>query len=76
MTISLAACGGQTAEPAEPVVTEPQADSLERVVVFNSSLCSVLEAFGKADAIVGAYGTLAETYGVPSCGEHLRRHAG
>ena len=72
MTMSLAACGGQAEEPTEhvtdPVVTEPQAESLDRVVVFNSSLCTVLEAFGKADAIVGAYGTLAETYGVPSCG--------
>ena len=72
MTMSLAACGGQTVEPTEPVtdpvVTEHQVDSLDRVVVFNSSLCTVLEAFGKADAIVGAYGTLAETYGVPSCG--------
>ena len=68
MTLSLAACGGQTEEPTEPVVTEPQALALDRVVVFNSSLCTVLEAFGKADAIVGAYGTLAETYGVPSCG--------
>ena len=68
MTMSLAACGGQAEEPAEPVITEPQAESLERVVVFNSSLCTVLEAFGKVDAIVGAYGTLSETYGVPSCG--------
>ena len=68
MTMSLAACGGHAEEPTEPVVTEPQAASLDRVVVFNSSLCTVLEAFGKADTIVGAYGTLAETYGVPSCG--------
>lgn len=73
MSISLAACGGQAEEPTEPVTdpvtTEPQAESLDRVVVFNSSLCTVLEAFGKADAIVGAYGTLAESYGVPSCGK-------
>lgn len=72
MTMSLAACGRQDEEPTEPVtdpvVTEHQAESLDRVVVFNSSLCTVLEAFGKADAIVGAYGALAETYGVPSCG--------
>ena len=68
MTMSLAACGGQAEEPTEPV-TDPQVDSLDRVVVFNSSLCTVLEAFGKADAIVGAYGSLAETYGVPSCGK-------
>ena len=78
MILTMAACGGQTVDPTEaevvtdpatdPVVTEPEAESLERVVVFNSSLCTVLEAFGKADAIVGAYGTLSETYGVPSCG--------
>ena len=78
MILTMAACGGQAVDPTEaevvtdpatdPVVTEPEAESLERVVVFNSSLCTVLEAFGKADAIVGAYGTLSETYGVPSCG--------
>ena len=77
MILSMAACGGQTVDPTEPEVvtdpatepaTEPESESLERVVVFNSSLCTVLEAFGKADAIVGAYGTLSETYGVPSCG--------
>ena len=73
MILSMAACGGQTVDPTEPEVvtdpaTEPEVESLERVVVFNSSLCTVLEAFGKADAIVGAYGTLSETYGVPSCG--------
>ena len=68
MILSLAACGGQAEEPTEPVITDPQAGSLDHVVVFNSSLCTVLEAFGKAEAIVGAYGTLAETYGVPSCG--------
>ena len=73
MTMSLAACGGQAKEPTEPVtepvVTVHQAESLDRVVVFNSSLCTVLEAFGKADTIVGAYGSLAEGYGVPSCGK-------
>ena len=65
LALSLTACG--TTEPAiGPVEKEPGA--LNGVVVFNSGLCTVLEAFGKTDAIVGAYGTLAETYGVPSCG--------
>ena len=65
LALSLTACG--TTEPVtEPV--ENGSTELNSVVVFNSSLCTVLEAFGKADAIVGAYGTLAETYGVPSCG--------
>ena len=42
--------------------------TLNKIVIYNSSLAGVLNAFGKTDAIVGAYGTLAETYGVPSCG--------
>ena len=81
MVLSFAACGTQGEEnPTEPAtvpVTEPAtepstepatSESLSKVVVYNSSLCTVLEAFGKTDAIVGAYGSLAETYGVPSCG--------
>ena len=67
LVLSMAACaaapGGETTAPAE---TEPVA--LSKIVVYNSSLCTVLEAFGKADTIVGAYGSLAEKYGVPSCG--------
>ena len=65
LALSLTACGG-TEPVTEPV--ENGSTELNSVVVFNSGLCTVLEAFGKADAIVGAYGTLAETYGVPSCG--------
>lgn len=45
------------------------AEVLNKVVVYNSSLCSVLEAFGKEDTIVGAYGSLAEKYEVPECGQ-------
>ena len=48
---------------------EPEVAALTKIVVYNSSLCTVLEAFGKTDAIVGAYGSLAEKYGVPSCGK-------
>lgn len=53
-----------------PETTAPQVEetALSKIVVYNSSLCTVLEAFGKADTIVGAYGSLAEKYGVPSCG--------
>ena len=65
LALSLTACGG-TEPVTEPV--ENGSTELNSVVVFNSGLCTVLEAFGKADAIVGAYGTLAETYGVLSCG--------
>ena len=85
MVLSLVACGSaETTEPTAgstapstvetmpPLVTAPLEEptvSLSKIVVYNSSLCTVLEAFGKADTIVGAYGTLAETYGVPSCGK-------
>ena len=65
LALSLTACG--TTEPTT-VLVEKEPGTLNSVVVFNSGLCTVLEAFGKADAIVGAYGTMAETYGVPSCG--------
>ena len=68
ISLSLIACGGQQATPTDaPEQQEPI--SIHAAVVYNASLCSVLEAFGKADAIVGAYGTLAENYGVPSCGK-------
>ena len=56
----------ETSETTAPQVEE--AASLSKIVVYNSSLCTVLEAFGKTDTIVGAYGSLAEKYGVPSCG--------
>ena len=42
--------------------------TLNKIVIYNSSLGTVLDAFGKTDCIVGAYGSLAEKYGVPSCG--------
>ena len=41
---------------------------VEKAVIYISSLGGVLNAFGKSDCIVGAYGSLAESYGVPSCG--------
>lgn len=34
--------------------------SLKKNVIFNSSLGTVLDTFGKTDCIVGAYSTLAE----------------
>ena len=81
MVLSLAACGNTetthpTSKPATETtefpteeVTEAPAVSLNKIVVYNSSLCTLLEAFGKTGTIVGAYGSLAETYGVPSCGK-------
>jgi iron complex transport system substrate-binding protein len=47
--------------PAEPVVN--------KCVIYISSLGTILDAFDKSDCIVGAYGSLAEGYGVPSCGK-------
>ena len=47
--------------PAEPVVN--------KCVIYISSLGTILDAFGKSDCIVGAYGSLAESYNVPSCGK-------
>ena len=63
MALCLTACAAPAGTP--PVTHE---GPLSRVVVFNAGLCTVLEAFGKTDCIVGAYGSLAESYGVPSCG--------
>ena len=68
MTLSLMACGSQQTAPTDAAEQQETAP-IHGAVVYNSSLCSVLEAFGKADVIVGAYGSLAETYGVPSCGK-------
>ena len=67
LILALALCLTACAAPAgTPPVTHE--GPLSRVVVFNAGLCTVLEAFGRTDTIVGAYGTLAENYGVPSCG--------
>lgn len=60
----------QATQPSTEATTEAtEPASLSKIVVYNSSLCTVLEAFGKTDTIVGAYGSLAETYNVPSCGK-------
>ena len=78
LMVSMAACGANTGAPVtepsdvsatEEPTTAVSEKTLNKVVVYNSSLCTALEAFGKADTIVGAYGTLAENYGVPSCGK-------
>ena len=47
--------------PAEPVVN--------KCVIYISSLGTILDDFGKSECIVGAYGALAESYNVPSCGK-------
>lgn len=71
MLLTLVACStqGQTEPTGETLQLDRENGPLEAVVVYNSSLCTVLEAFGKTDIIVGAYGTLSEKYGVPSCGK-------
>ena len=70
MLLSFAACGSEpvkttpttkATQPAEPVVN--------KCVIYISSLGTVLDAFGKSNCIVGAYGSLAESYNVPSCGK-------
>ena len=68
MLLGMTACGTRNETPSNPA--EPETTTtLSRVVVYNSSLCTVLEAFGKTDTIVGAYGSLSEQYSVPSCGK-------
>ena len=82
LVFGLVACGNdkKVEEPAveeavveeaveqETEAAETEAEALSKVVIYNSSLATVLEAFGKADTIVGAYGSLSEKYGVPECG--------
>lgn len=60
--LSLAACA-----PAQQ--TTPTASTVNNCVVFVSEVATILDAFGKSDCIVGAFGTLAEAYNVPSCGK-------
>ena len=76
MLLSFAACGSkpvetmptmETSQPT-PEVTQPAEPSVNKCVIYISSLGSVLKAFGKDDCIVGAYGALSESYNVPSCG--------
>ena len=55
-----------TPDTTDPAPAEPE---VNKCVIYISSLATVLEAFGKTDCIVGAYGSLAESYGVPSCGK-------
>lgn len=76
LIFSLAACGVQKKEEVvdegKTVETEKnqgeEKSVLNKIVVFNSSLCTVLEAFDKSNTIVGAYGSLSEQYNVPECG--------
>lgn len=82
MTLGVVVCGGKTkyveanadvevAQEAEISESnqEKETELLNKVVVYNSSVCTVLEAFGRTDAIVGAYGSLSEMYDVPECGK-------
>ena len=74
MLLSLAACGSKpvetASEPTWPAAETPESGEpvVSKCVIYISGLGGVLNAFGKTDCIVGAYGSLAESYGVPSCG--------
>ena len=80
MLLPLIACGNTPKTPTtEPTTvttaatTEPTTTVAEPIVhncvIYISGLGTVLDAFGKSDCIVGAYGSLAESYGIPSCGK-------
>ena len=84
MLLSFAACAGKpvettpTTEATQPTseATQPAAEAIQspepvvnKCVIYISSLGTILDAFGKSDCIVGAYGSLAESYNVPSCGK-------
>ena len=66
MLLSFAACGATGDRPQQ---TDPNGAAVTKCVIYISAVGSALEAFGKTDCIVGAYGPLAEQYGVPSCGK-------
>lgn len=66
MLLSFSACGS---EPLETTLTTEAKSGVNRCVIYVASLADILDAFGKTDCIVGAYGTLAESYNVPSCGK-------
>ena len=61
------------ADPTDPIdpstPSEPAKPVVNKCVIYISSLGTILDSFGKSDCIVGAYGSLAEKYGVPSCGK-------
>ena len=63
MLLSLMGCA--TAGTAHP----PADGRVSKCVIYMASVGTVLEAFGKSDCIVGAYGSLATQYNVPSCGK-------
>ena len=77
LVLGMTACAAQNDPETTPAATVPETTapaetesaSLSKIVVYNSSLCTVLDAFGKTDTIVGAYGSLSEKYGVPECGK-------
>ena len=84
MLLSFAACGSKlvattpNAEATQPTteVSQPASEAAKPVeaavnkcVIYISGLGTILDAFGKSDCIVGAYGSLAESCNVPSCGK-------
>ena len=70
MLLSFAGCSSRSIEstPSAEAV-QPAKAPVNKCVIYISSLGTILEAFGKSDCIVGAYGPLAESYNVPSCGK-------
>ena len=66
MLLSFSACGATGNSPQQ---TDPNGVAVSKCVIYISAVGSVLEAFGKTDCIVGAYGSLAPQYNVPSCGK-------
>lgn len=68
MVLSMVACvANNTDTPSSPTASADPV--VNKCVIYISSLGTILDAFGKSDCIVGAYGTLAESYNVPSCGK-------
>ena len=66
MLLSFTACGAPANPPQQ---TDPNGKTVKKCVIYSAAVGSVLDAFGKTDCIVGAYGSLAESYNVPSCGK-------
>ena len=65
LLLSMTAC----AATQNPTKKEDSGDTVSKCVIYISAIGTLLEAFGKSDCIVGAYGSLAEKYNVPSCGK-------
>ena len=54
--------GSDYADGKGNISIDTEASTLNKIVIYISSLGTVLDAFDKTDCIVGAYGSLAEKY--------------